>query len=216
MSQSNFSYGTKQPKGIAHEHRHQQPATTDDTAEADIEPACWRHSASDWKWHEVQFTAAYAAIHDPCSECFPAGAPEIGTLETVVRSCSYPVKYHRVRDGDETDPVRESREADDCESEAGAQFGSAAINASESISSITELRKGDGVLWQGQSTPLVVAEPATTPDGTVSLIGPNGGEYRIEGRPECARAYYISPGYACQRELRRVVPASDHPQLERA
>jgi hypothetical protein len=216
MSQSKPSYGTKQPKGIAHEHQHRQPATTDDTAEADTEPACWRHSASDWKWHEVQFTAAYAAIHDPCSECFPEGSPEVSTLETVVRSCSYPVKYHRPRDADETNPAGASHKADGGESETAAQFGESAIDTSESISSITELRKGDGVLWQGQSTPLVVVEPAAIPDGTVSLTGPDGGEYRIEGRPECARAYYISPGYACQRELRRVVPASDHSRPEKA
>lgn len=210
MSQSKPSYGTERPKGIAHERRHRQPANTDDTAEATTEPACWRHAASDWKWHEVQFTAAYAAIHDPCSECFPAGAPETSTLETVVRSCSYPVKYHRPRDTGETDPTRASHEADGCESETGTLFSRTAVDVSESISSITELRQGDGVLWQGQSTPLVVVEPATVPDGTVSLIGPNGGEYHIEERPECARAYYISPGYACQRELCRVVPASDH------
>ena len=216
MSQSKPSYGTERPKGIARERRHRQPATTDDTAEADTEPACWRHSASDWEWHEVQFTAAYAEIHDPCSECFPDGAPEVSTLETVVRSCSYPVKYHRPRDADETTPSGSSRETNGRESETGPQFGYEAIDARESINSITELQEGDGVLWQDQSTPLVVVEPATTQDGTISLVGPNGGEYHIEGRPECARAYYISPGYACQRELRRVVPASDHHGSERA
>ena len=208
MSQSNSSYRTERPKGIAREHRHRQPATTDDTAEATTEPACWRHSASDWEWHEVQFTAAYAAIHDPCSECFPDGSPEVSTLETVVRSCSYPVKYHRPRDTDETNPSGPSPETNGRESGTGPQFGDEAT--SKSLNSITELQEGDGVLWQGQSTPLVVVEPATTPDGTISLVGPNGGEYHIEGRPECARAYYISPGYACQRELRRVVPASNH------
>jgi hypothetical protein len=216
MSQSKPSYGTERPKGIAHERRHRQPVNTDDTAEAATEPACWRHATSDWKWHEVQFTAAYAAIHDPCSECFPAGAPETSTLETVVRSCSYPVKYHRPRDAEGTNLSGPSDETNDRESGTSPQFGDEAIDTRASISSITELKKGDGVLWQGQSTPLVVTEPATAPDGTVALVGPNGGEYRIEGRPECARTYYISPGYACQRELRRVVPASDHPQPERA
>ena len=210
MSQSNPSYRTERPKGIAHECRHQQPANTGKTAEVAIEPACWRHSASDWEWHKVQFTAAYATIHDPCSECFPKGSPEVRTLETVVRSCSYPVKYHRPRDADETNPTGASHKVESGESETAAQFGESAIDTSESISCITELQEGDGVLWQGQSTPLVVVEPATTPDGTVSLIGPDGGEYRIEGRPECTRAYYISPGYACQRELRRVVPARNH------
>ena len=123
------------------------------------------------------------------------------------------MKYHRPRDTDKTTPSEPSREANGRESETGPQFGDEATI--KSLNSITELREGDGVLWQGQSTPLVVVEPATTPDGTVALIGPNGGEYYIEGRPECARAYYISPGYACQRELRRVVPARDHSQSER-
>lgn len=207
MSQSNLSYKTERPKGIAREHRHQQP-NTDETAKAATEPACWRHSASDWKWHEVQFTAAYAAIHDPCSECFPDGPPEVCTLETVVRSCSYPVKYHRPRDTDRTTSPEPLHEVNGRESGTRPQFGEEAT--SKSLSGITELQEGDGVLWDGQSTPLVVTEPATTPDGKVALVGPNGGEYQIEGRPECTRAYYISPGYACQRNLRRVVPARDH------
>ncbi len=216
MSQSNSSYRTERPKGIAREHRHRQSANTGKTAETTTEPACWRHSASDWEWHEVQFTAAYATIHDPCSECFPNGSPAVSTLETVVRSCSYPVKYHRPRDTAETSPAGLSRKSNNRGSDTGPQFCREAIDTCEPIDSVTDLQKGDGVLWQGQSTPMLVVEPASTPDGRVALVGPNGGEYRIEGRPECARAYYISPGYACQRELRRVVPASDHHGSERA
>src|SRR5699024_72912 len=142
MSQSKPSYGPARPKGIARERRHQQPANTDGAAEAATEPACWRHSASDWEWHEVQFTAAYAEIHDPCTECFPDGPPELRTLETVVRSCSYPVKYHRPREAAETTPSEPSCEANGRKSEIEPQFGHEAIDTSESINSITELQKG--------------------------------------------------------------------------
>lgn len=213
MSQSKPAYGAERPKGIAYEHRH-QPEKTDDTPEAVTEPACWRHSASDWEWHEVPYTAAYAAIHEPCSDCFSDKPPAVSTLETVVRSCSYPVKYHRPRDADETDSSDTSRETNGGKSENNPQPGNEATDASVSVNSITELQKGDGVLWQNQSTPLVVAEPATTPDGTVALVGPNGGEYRIEGRPTATRSHAIYPAVGVVEGLCRVVPANDHPRPE--
>ena len=203
MSQSNSAFGTQDPKGTARERRRRQEPTanTDETAP---EPACWRHNVSDTEWHEPPFTAAYREIHDPCSDCFPNGPPGVEDLETVVRSRSHPTAYHRPRDAT-PDTRHDPPETKGEESE---------IEVHEAISSVTDLKQGDGVLWQGQSTPMLVVEIAAKPDGSVRIRGPGGGNYQIEGRPEHRRPFYIRPGYACQRELTRVVPAGDQSRVE--
>lgn len=210
MSQSKSAYGVQEPKDVARERRHRQANSNHKSVP---EPACWRHSASDWEWYEAQFTAAYRKIHDPCSDCFASGPPDVSEFEAVIRSRSYPVKYHRPRDtGDETESSESPLEATNRESQTATRFAEAAIDARKPISSITELKEGDGVLWQDQSTPMLVVGVAAKPDGRVRLRGPNGGKYQIEGRPECQRSYYIRPGYSCQKSISRV--ASPRAQSE--
>jgi hypothetical protein len=176
----------------------------------DPEPACRSRatgrSVDTREWREVPNAARRLDTLSACEYCFD-GPPDTAEITTAVISCSHPTVYHRPR-ADQSAPSTVGGES------AGASPSlddrpAASTDARETIHDVTELREGDGVLWQGQSTPLIVVGAAASPAGTVDLRGPNGGDYWLEGRPDCARAYYVSPGYACQSDLVRV-PAPTH------
>lgn len=203
MSQSKSAYGVEEPKDSARTHR-QRPDTAGDGP--DPQPACRSravgHSIERRKWRETAYSDRLQAFFDPCSwpECFPDGPPDVSNTETVVRSSREPTVYHRPQTA-ECQSETESHEHGDSETDRAA-------TVRKSISKITELRDGDGVVWDGQSEPMLVVKPTDDPGGVVQLVGSNGGEYRVEAWPECARPYYIR-GYGCRNELARIVPAND-------
>lgn len=75
----------------------------------------------------------------------------------------------------------------------------------EPITDITTLEKGDGVLFEGLSSPLIVVSTATSASDEVQLQGPEGGEYRAECRPRLPRPITIYPGHGCVDDPVRVV-----------
>lgn len=214
MSQSKSAYGVQNPKGTANEHCQSQSQNTNATDRETVEnpePACWRRRVDGWEWHETEYTAAFLGIYDPCPECFD-GPPDADELDTVVRSCSYPTSYHRVADPAETN-TREAHATTETETtETLADWFD--DGDQRSIDDITEFKRGDGVVWQGQSTPLLVVGPAGASGGTVSLRGPNGGEYSIKGRPNHSRSHAVYPGIGVVADMRRVVSPDVQPLPE--
>jgi hypothetical protein len=218
MSQSKPSYGANSRKGTARAHRH-RPNTSDETtdSESDPEPACRSGSTGasvdGREWREVPYSPRLLASYSPCawSECYPNGPPDVDDTETVVRSCSHPTTYHRPSaEHDPCDSEHNSTGADETAT-ATPQFVAAA-DSGEYLSSITEVQEGNGVIWSGQSTPLLVIEAAAEPGGTLHLRGPDGGEYTVEARPDSARSYAVYPGVGVVTEMRRVMPADDQPR----
>jgi hypothetical protein len=215
MSQSKSSYGAKSPKGTENEycqHQNTSVAKANARAESVPEPACWRRRVDDWNWHETEFNAAFAGMYGSCPDCFDGGPPDVDEIERVVRSCSYPTTYHRVNS--ETDTREQQRERMNNGEETETTAVVPRFDIREEICDITDLHEGDGVVWEGKSTPLLVLESTTEADGVVMSRGPNGGEYRIEGRPNLSRPYYIRPGYAYQAEIIRVGPMDDQSRPE--
>lgn len=148
-------------------------------------PACPMGAVESLEWRETPYTASLEEFHPPCSspECFPKGTPDPSELDDVVRSRHYPTVFHRPRSDcmDEEisdDPADRFADSDPLE-----------------LTSITELSRGDGVVWGASKLPLVVEETTTDPSGEIQLRGPDGGEYVLEGRPEGIDAVY--PGYGC-------------------
>ena len=213
MSQSNSNSGSSTPKDSARTHRHRPDTldgTTDGESASEPEPACRSrsvgHSVEGREWCEKSFTDRIPDFYQPCGwpECFPDGSPDATDVETFVRSCHHPTTYHRPRDADDAihEPAQNSDEA--------AESTGRRTTVCERINSVIDLRDGDGVIWTGQSTPMHVVNPAAESDGIVSLVGPDGGEYYIEGRPDCARPYYVR-GFGCRHDISRVVPADGGP-----
>lgn len=223
MSQSGQPYEAESPKRTARTHR-RRPDTSDKTTDTESdpdpkpEPACRYGHADDWDWHAIPFTVAFAGFYDPCSrpECFSSGPPDANEIETVVRSCSYPTKYHRARkSADEPrDTARENSDRTTGPVTGASRFADTDTSARKPLNNITELEEGNGVSWNGQSTPLLVVEAAAEPSGTVRLRGSNGGEYSVEWRPEQARSHAVYPGIGIVTDLCRIVPANG--QRERA
>ena len=208
MSQSKSAYGVRTPKDSARTRSERQNTNPDgESTETQVEPACPSravgHSVDKRDWREVAYDERRLVSYRACEwpACYPDGPPDASETETVVRSSHRPTVYHRPQttatDAQPSESVHDERAC-----------------VVEEVGVITDLREGDRVLWDGQSTPMRVVESTTDPSGVASLIGPDDGEYRIEARPEYAQPYYIRPGYAYQSELRRIVPADDQPRPE--
>lgn len=216
MSQSGPAYEDKSPKGIARAHR-RRPDTSDETSETETEPepACRSravgHSVERREWRAKPYSDRLNAFYAPCawSECFPNGPPDVSDIETVVRSSHHPTTYHRLR---ETETVCEPESDHNHGDSVGDLANSQTIR--ESVGNIAELRDGDSITWSGLAAVAEVVESATDPSGVVVLVGSKGTEYVLEGRPECARAFYIEH-FGCRSEINRVTPADGHPQSER-
>ncbi|HET7324370.1 MAG TPA: hypothetical protein VFJ06_08570 [Halococcus sp.] len=85
----------------------------------------------------------------------------------------------------------------------------------EAIDTLDDFEEGDGVVWRPPQKPLEVVEVGADECDRVHLLGPRGGEYQLQRAEKVAGAYAVVPGYGCIRELYRVVPEDDWPQLER-
>lgn len=207
MSQSGSTYKTEQPKDYARTRRERQqtnPGT--ESVETRVEPACRSravgHSVEQRDWREITYNERRLVSYEPCAwpECFPDGPPDATETETVIRSSHRPTVYHRPREGG----------SDDSDSAARTQ----ATVEHEPVTTITDLREGEAVVWEGQRWAMSVAETATKPDGVARLAGPNGGTYRIEARPDSPRTYAVYPGVGVVADVHRIVPADDQPRPE--
>lgn len=164
-------------------------------------PACPMGNVDSLEWRETPYTASLVEFHPPCSspECFPQEAPDPSSLDVVIRSRHYPTVFHRPR-SDCADEVSSNDSTD--------RF---ADSEPESLTSITELSLGDGVVWGASKLPLIVEETTSDPSGEITLRGPDGGEYFLEGRPDGTDAVY--PGYGCVPGLQRL--PSDSPEEQK-
>ena len=200
MSQSNSKSGPQSPKDSARAQR-RRPDTSGEATNDEPEPACRSRvngrSADQREWCDKPFTDGIREFYQSCewSECFPDGPPDVDGIETIVRSARKPTVYHRPRETTNTG----NTDHDD----AGGQLKEAAQPVREPISAITELREGENIVWNGKTTPVEIVETTIDPSGTVLLAGSNS-KYRLEGRPECARPFYIQH-FGCQNEINRVV-----------
>ena len=210
MSQSGLNYETEQSKTTAYTQRHQQKPASDTDSGTDPEPACRSrsvgHSVGAREWREIPYTERILVSYRPCSwpECYPDGRPDLHNVQTVVRSCRHPTTFHRPADGAESC----EREQDGSETTDTFTVTQAAVH--ESLDSITDLRDGDGVIWAGQTTPMLVVDSTASSTEVVNIVGPGGGDYRIEERPDKILSYAIYPGYGCQREITRVELPNEH------
>jgi hypothetical protein len=216
MSQSKPSYEVRTPKDSARTRRERQNTNPDtESVETRVEPACRSravgHSVEKRNWREVAYDERRLVSYRPCAwpECFPDGAPDITEIETVIRSTHQPTVYHRPRNTESDQSTADGENSD------GAADASAIGHAvtTEAITTIAELREGDRVVWEGQSTPMRV-DGSADEAGVVALSGPDGGEYHIEERPEVAQPYYVSPCYGYQSAIGRLVPADDQSRPE--
>jgi hypothetical protein len=57
---------------------------------------------------------------------------------------------------------------------------------------------------------MLVDDSTASSAGVVNIVGPGGGDYRIEERPDKILSYAIYPGYGCQREITRVELPNEH------
>lgn len=187
MSQSKTSYGAKQRKSTARSRRARHTNKSETTANKTVEPACPSrsvgHSIEKRDWVEKSYTERFREFYQPCEwpECFADGHPDVGDIEKVVRSTHHPTTYHRPRNDEPT-----------CEHETTApETDTGHTRILQPIKTITDLEEGQRVVWENRKQPLCVVEATTKPDGTVSLRGPGGGEYQVEGRPEYPQPYYL-------------------------
>lgn len=167
------------------------------THPTDVTPACSTGAVEAYDWREIPYTQPLLEFYRPCKcpSCYPEGAPAPEEVETVVRSTKYPTSFHRLGGFIEGD-------AED-EDENMSTFTDDEIAARESLTDITDLRIGDGVMWFDEQTPLVAVETTPDPSGTVVLEGPGGGEYTLSSRQN--GSFIVYPGYG-RVEVERVVP----------
>lgn len=206
MSQSKLAYEVRDLEG--NEQRQRQRQNTSEIkykpeSAQEPEPACRSRSigraADRREWREISYDERLLAFYSPCSwdECFPNGNPDASEIETVIGSRHHPTTFHRPRDSDRP-RCTDGETATDTDTRAHA--------TSREVHDITELEDGDGIVWQGQSTPLTVVSSTDEPSGTIALRGPKNGEYRVKGRPNQPRAIAIYPGIGVIANA-RVVPA---------
>jgi hypothetical protein len=208
MSQSKTSYGVKSPKGTARSRHAQHINQSETTSSETIEPACRSRSVGRAverrEWREMPYDGRARAFFEPCGwpECFPDGKPSEDEVETVVRSCGKPTTYHRPRNNKAGCEARTHDEPPETSANS-TRISQESIEPVGTIDTLTELREGQQVIWKTRPTPLRVTEATTEADGTIHLLGPDGGEYTIEGRPDCPHPYYAT-GYGYQSEIIRV------------
>lgn len=200
MSQSKSVYGVESPKDSARAHRH-SPDTSGAVTDDEPEPACRSRangrSIERREWCVKPFTDGIREFYEPCRWCFSDGPPDVGDIEKIVRSSRHPTVYHRPQTPD-CDSATEQHDHSDSEADCVA-------TVRESIGEITELGNGDGIVWEGRTTPPKVVGTTTDPSGTVLLEGPIS-QYVLEGRPNCPRQFYIQH-FGYRDEIYRIVPA---------
>ena len=186
MSQSNPPYNVKSPKGTARSQREQHNNQPDPSSAETVEPACRARKSGRGierrEWREMPYDSRTRTFYQPCEWCYPDDEPDESDVETVIRSCRDPTKYHRLRDDPESDEAPSN----------GPPDATNIQDTGDPIESVTDLRIGQRVIWESREYPLRVVETATESDGTIALRGHNGGEYQLEGRPKHAQPYYIS------------------------
>lgn len=176
-------------------------ADTVTETEAAPQPACPAGGPGRQEWRETAYTERLAVFYDPCtcSECFPRGV-DAAALDRVVLSCRHGGSFHRLAGTDAADE----------RSAVAADGGSAPDPFADcervSISAITDLQRGNGVVWDGITEPLTVHVPSADPVGVVQLKGPNGGDYFLEVRPN-GLGTVVYPGYGHVSDIRHVIPA---------
>ena len=197
MSQSKSSYGVAPRKGTARSRHAQHDKQTETTTAETVEPACRARQsgrgAKRREWREMPYDSRTRVFYEPCEWCYPGGDPDETEVETVVRSCRDPTKYHRLRDN------HESSEAPNAGPPDADATGTR--DAGDPIKSITDLRIGQRVIWENREHPLRVVGTTSKPDGTVTLRGHNDGKYVVESRPQNPQPYYIS-NYGYRSEIR--------------
>ena len=183
MSQSKTSYGAKSRKGTARSHREQHTNTVSDSPRKTVEPACRTREVGRGverrEWREMGYNSRTRLFYDPCEWCYPDGEPDDSKVDTVVRSCRKPTSYHRPRENDESACEHETTTEPDTDL------------SREPVETISDLQTGEQVIWEDRKRPLRVIGVTADPDGTVTLRGPSGGHYHIEGRPGHRQPYYI-------------------------
>lgn len=203
MSHSKSVYGATSRKDTARtrRERHDNGSEISSVDKTVPEPACRSrsvgHSIDQREWRETAYEEQILAFHNPCSwpECYPDGPPDVTETETIVRSRHRPTVFHRPRQ-----PPQNTAQAEQ------------SPNDREAVTTIIGLQEGDSVLWNGQSTPLVVIGTTNDPTGNVPLKGPDGGSYRIEGRPNKRRPFAVYPAIGIIRDVRRIPVAADQPE----
>ena len=190
MSQSKTSYGAELRKGTARSRRVEHDSQLEKSADSDtVEPACRAREigrgAERRKWRETPYDSRIRAFYEPCEWCFSNGAPDDSEIETVVRSSREPTSYHRLRSSAES--ICQATGGDD---RSDTDTDDIQI-AEDPIKSLAELQDGQLVIWENRERPLRVIRTANRPDETITLQGPDGGEYQVEGRPERPRPYYL-------------------------
>lgn len=171
-------------------------------SESAPQPACPAGGPGRQEWRLTDYTERLSAFSPPCTcrECFPDGTVDMAVVEHVVLSRSHPSACHR--------PASQHTE---CEStEVAADGGSTPDPFADCervpVSTITDLQRADGVVWNGVTEPLTVHVPSTDPAGAVQLKGPNGGDYFLEVRPN-GMGTVVYPGYGHVSNVRQVVPS---------
>jgi hypothetical protein len=191
MSQSKTYSGVHSPKDTARSRRVEHDNQPEETGDSDtVEPACRAREigrgAERRKWRETPYNGRIRAFYEACEWCYPDSHPDDET-ETVVRSCREPTRYHRPRHEGEPCEQTDAPETDT----DGTRISQDAIEPIGAISSLTDLQEGQRVVLESRKQPLRVIKGTSEPDGSVTLRGPSGGEYQIEGRPEYSQPYYI-------------------------
>jgi hypothetical protein len=169
--------------------------------EAAPQPACPTTGRGVQEWRETEYTERLAMFYDPCtfSECFPRGAD--GTaLDRVVLSRHHGEAFHRLARDHTAD------ESSAVVADGGSSPDPFADCEQVPVGTITELERGDSVVWDDVPQPLTVHIPSIAPVGTVQLKGPNGGDYFLEVRPN-EMGTVVYPGYGHVSDIRRVVPS---------
>jgi hypothetical protein len=181
-------------------------------------PACSASGPGTQHWRETTYDDSLLEFYRPCEspECFPAGL-DSETISTVIRT-SHSRVIHRPRAVALTDAETDTLLHAHGEAEVIEQFtdacssavpdGGSGFEESEPvpIDALTEFCSGDGVMWDGLGSPLVVCSVTTEPDCRLHLEGPSGGEYVLEARS--GKRYIVYDGYGFVENLRRLPPAS--------
>lgn len=163
------------------------------------QPACPAGGRGTQEWRKTEYTERLAAFYDLCtySECFPRG---VGSTppDRVVLSCSHAGSLHRVAG----DPAADETSA------VAADGGSAPDPFADCecvpVTVLTDLQRGDGIVWDAVTEPWIVHSQSADSVGVVQLKGPNGGDYFLEVRPD-GMGTVVYPGHGHVSELRRIV-----------
>jgi hypothetical protein len=209
MSQSKHSYGVEDPKDSARTHRRRpdRSAETGDSGPAP-QPACRSRHVEKWDWRAIPYTDRVLASYRLCEwpECFGDDPPD-ATTETVIRSQRAPTVIHRPHEPDtHSHEATDESHGHDEHTDARAFEIEGSLEDYQSVTTVAELRLGDGVIWESLDTPKVVIE-RNDESPAVTLEGPAGGEFVLRERYDCTLVAY--PGHGCVSVSR--IPADGRP-----